>query len=243
VPLLRGRLRRRAPKLPRAGASDRSERGRRQLRGRGRSPRRAARALGSSRFGGDRSALGRPYATIALVAATAVVWVLARAEPQVYLELPIVGTLGGSWWRLFTYPFVYFPKTGMYAFAATSAIALFGWLLERRHGPLAVLVVFFGAAVTGGLVAVAVYDLPVVGGANAAALGLLAAWAAPDVIALRADGDYEGDLLGAGIFAALLLALPFALQLEEASWLAGAVGGPVGLLLGYALQARGDPDL
>jgi membrane associated rhomboid family serine protease len=237
-PYCGGRLRRRAPKLPRVGAPQGKERERRP---RGAAKARGMRSLGESRFGGDRSELARPYATIALVAATAVVWVLARAEPETYVELPVAGPLGGDWWRLFTHEFLYFPKTGMYAFVATGAVALFGWLLERRHGPFAVLVVFFAAAVTGALVALAVYEVPIVGGANAAALGLIGAWAAPDLSALRTGAAYEGDLIGTAAFAALLLALPFALQIQEASWLAGAVGGVVGLVLGVGMHARGEP--
>ena len=72
-------------------------------------------------------------------------------------------------------------------------------------------------------------------GANAPALALLAAWAAPDLRAARAGAYYEGDLLGAGAIAALLLALPFARP--EASWLAGVVGGAIGLLAGLGMNA------
>ena len=73
-----------------------------------------------------------------------------------------------------------------------------------------VLALFFGAGAAGALAAEAVYSDPFVAGANAGALALLAAWAAPDLQALRAGEYYEGDLLGAGAFAALLLAIPFA---------------------------------
>ena len=113
------------------------------------------------------------------------------------------------------------------------AVAIFGWLLERRHGPAVVLVVFFGAGATGALVASAVYAEPLVSGANGAALGLLAAWAVPDLIAARAGDYYEGDLLGVAAIAALLLALPYARP--EASWLAGVTGAVVGLLLGFGM--------
>ncbi len=65
-------------------------------------------------------------------------------------------------------------------------------------------------------------------GGNAAALALLAAWAAPDLLAPRSDAYYEGDLLGAAALAALLLALPFACC-PEASWLAGVIGAALGL--------------
>ena len=63
------------------------------------------------------------------------------------------------------------------------------------------------------------------------ALGLLAAWAVPDLRAARTGYYYEGDLLGAAAIAAFLLAIPFARP--EASWLAGGSrGAVVGLLVG-----------
>ncbi len=65
---------------------------------------------------------------------------------------------------------------------------------------------------------------------NAAALALLAAWAAPDLESAREARYCEGDLLGAGALAALLLAIPFARP--EASWLAGVTGAVLGLLVG-----------
>ncbi len=58
--------------------------------------------------------------------------------------------------------------------------------MERRHGPLVVLALFLGAGVSGGLVAEVLYAEPVVSGANAGALALLAAWAVPDLEAARA---------------------------------------------------------
>jgi len=70
------------------------------------------------------------------------------------------------------------------------------------------------------------------------ALALLGAWAAPDLRAARAGDYYEGDLLGAGALAALMLAIPFVRP--EVSWLAGVTGGVLGLLVGLGLQ-RGDP--
>jgi hypothetical protein len=100
-----------------------------------------------------------------------------------------------------------------------------------------VLALFFGAGAAGALVAGAVYAFPLVSGANASALALLAAWAAPDVEAARA-GDYrEGDLLGAGALAALLLAMPFARP--EASWMGGVTGAVLGLVVGVGIHRLG----
>ena len=150
----------------------------------------------------------------------------------------IVGPLDGDWWKLLSTQFAYL--NGLYAFVALLAVAIFGWLLERRHGPAVVLVVFFGAGATGALVASAVYADPLVSGANGAALGLLAAWAVPDLLDARAGNYYEGDLLGVAAIAALLLALPYARP--EASWLAGVTGALVGLLLGFGMYRLDSPE-
>lgn len=148
-----------------------------------------------------------------------------------FFELAVAGPLHGDWWKLFSSPFVYID--GLYAFVALLATALFGWLLERRHGPFVVLTVFFGGAVTGALVADAVYTAPIVSGANGGALALIVAWSVRDLQAARRGRYYEGELLGAGAFAATLLLAPYARP--EASWLAGAVGAGVGLMLGLGL--------
>jgi membrane associated rhomboid family serine protease len=229
------RLRRRAPKLPRAHVPSRTPRPRGRLRGLI-----AATPLGRAgrvrerptRFRESRWIAIRPYATILLVAVGAGAWVAARAEPRVLYESIVLGPLHGQWWRLFTSSLVY--GSGIYAFVCLTAIALFGWLLEQRHGPVAVLVLFFGAAATGALVALAAYPVPVVSGGQAAALALLAAWAVPDLESAREGSYYDGDLLGAAAFAALLLAMPFAVG--QTSWLAGLTGGAVGLLFGVALH-------
>ena len=235
-PYCGNRLRRRAPKLPRAHVPSRARRGRLGTLLRVPAPgvRRARAGVGSRP---SPWSAPRPYTTIALVAAGCAAWIAWHAEPQIYLHMAIIGSLHGQWWRLLTCEFAYL--SGPYAFVALVAIAIFGWLIERRHGALALLALFFGAGVAGALVASAVYPEPVVGGGNAVALALLAAWAAPDLVAARTGSYYEGDLLGAGAIAALVLAVPFALQSAEASWLAGVTGGALGLLAGLGLSQMG----
>jgi membrane associated rhomboid family serine protease len=174
--------------------------------------------------------------TIVLVGVSCVAWVVAHAEPELFVRMTIIGPLQGDWWKLFTNEFAYID--GVYAFVAIAAVAIFGWLFERRHGPAAVLALFLGAGATGALVASAVYSYPIVSGANAAALALLAAWAAPDLEAARAGGEYEGELLGAAAIAALLLAIPFARP--EISWLAGVTGGALGLVVGLGMRQLGE---
>jgi hypothetical protein len=166
-----------------------------------------------------------------LVAVGCLAWIVWHAEPDVYEHMALIGPLDGDWWELFASAFVY--TYGVLAFVVLFAVALFGWLLERRYGPVMVLALFLGASATGALVALAVYPVPIVEGANAGALALLAAWAAPDLEAARAGEHYEGDLLGAAAIAALLLAIPFARQ--EVSWLAGVTGGALGLVVGLGV--------
>jgi len=232
------RLRRRAPKLPRVNAASTPAPEPRsgllsRLRGRSRSSAgRPAPARGGY-AGASRWESSRPYATIALVAATCVVWVLEHAKGDLYVHMAVLGPLNGEWWKLLTSEFAYL--SGVYAFVATVAVAVFGTLLERRHGPVVVLALFFGAGAAGALAALAAYPLPIVSGANAAALALIAAWAAPDLRAARGGTYYEGDLLGATAIALLLLLVPFARP--EASWLAGVVGALIGLVAGYGISA------
>ena len=235
------RLRRRAPKLPREGEPSRARRGllgRRGSQGQGHAPSERARARLARSPLLSRTIAERPYATIAIVAASCVLWVILRAGYFDAAKLVVFGPLQGDWWKLLTTQLVYL--NGLYAFATLLVVAIFGWLLERRLGALVVLGLFLGAGATGALVAIAVYPVAVVIGANAGALALLAAWAAPDLRAARGGGHYEGDLLGTGALAALLLAIPFVLALPEASWLAGVTGAVLGLLAGLGLQ-RGDP--
>ncbi len=176
-----------------------------------------------------------PYASLALVAVSCVAWIAIRGGYLGVGKLIVLGPLSGDWWRLFSAPFVYGGgfTGGMTMFATLLAIALFGGLLERRHGPLLVLLLFFACEAAGSLVAEAVYPMAFVTGANAGALALLAAWAAPHLLAARAGEYYEADLLGAGAFAGVLLALPFVRG--ELSWLAGLTGGAMGLVYGLGL--------
>jgi membrane associated rhomboid family serine protease len=229
------RLRRRAPKLPRLGADLPTPRARSQRRSI-----LARLRVGSTpaRRRGDRRPLAagwsqlRPHATIGLVAVSCAGWIAWHAEPLAYEEMVIFGPLHGDWWRIFTSELVY--ANGFYAFLTLVTIAIFGWLIEQRHGALVVLALFFGAGSLGALAAVAAYPDPIVSGGNAAALALLAAWAVPDLLAARARSYYEGDLLAAGALAALILAIPYAYP--EASWLAGLSGAVIGLVAGLGLR-------
>ena len=134
-------------------------------------------------------------------------------------------------WRAFTTLFAY--SSAGYETVALGAIALFGWLLERRHGWWAPLIVFFVTGAGGAYVAVNVAGESVARGANGAALGLLAAWTMRDVLGRRAGREDESDLLGVLAIAVVLVLLPLAVN--EANGIAGVTGGVLGMILGLGL--------
>ena len=148
-------------------------------------------------------------------------------------QVAVFGKLSGDWWRVVTATFTY-NNTG-YAFATLFTIALYGWLMERRHGPATVLVLFAIGGIGGIAVSAVVYDFPFVLGANGAALALLIAWAIPDLLALRAGEEIDGDMLGTVALALAVGLMP--LVVKEASWVADGVGVLTGLLLGIPLGA------
>ena len=228
------RIQKRAPKLDKGLQPARNPR------------RRPSPSLGRLRSGeipGIRGDSG-PYATAAIIIATCVIWVITRAgyvsaQNLVVHDHPLV-----HWWLVLSAPFTYFyatgakdiAGTGVYQFVTLFAVAIFGWLLERRHGALAVLVLFAAGAVGGTYVASLVHVDHQIAGANGGALALLCAWAVPDLLARRAGREYGGDLLGAGVIALVLLAMP--LVRKEASAVAGGVGVLSGYLGGVALARR-----
>jgi membrane associated rhomboid family serine protease len=228
------RLRKRAPKLERGGTP--------------KAPRRARPRLAPLRSGEipgirpDR----RPYVTIVLVAASIVISllgligvsllsddavVLGSSTLDAWGQLVLSGPLDGDWWRLVTTQLVY-THTG-YEVAALTAIALFGTLLERRHGWWAPLLVFIVGGGAGMALVTAVESAPVAVGGNAAALALLAAWAMRDILGRRAGHEDDADLLGVLAIAALLVLLPVASA--EAHSLAGLGGGLAGIVFGLVL--------
>ena len=118
------------------------------------------------------------------------------------------------------------------------AIGLFGWLLERRHGPLVVIVLFLLGGI-GGLAATAgVYAMPIVLGAPGAALAMICAWSVPDLLSLSEGREVDGDLIGAAAIAIAVALMPLAAP--HASWVADIVGVIVGFGFGLPL-ARSVP--
>ena len=221
-PYCGNRLRKRAPKLDRHGRPTQKRRRR--------PPTPSLPRLRSGEIPGIR-AESRPYATMLLVA-LGIVGCLVWRTSLIHLDqLAVVGKPGNHWWRLISAPFVY-DNTG-FAFASLVTIALYGWLLERRHGPLPVIALFAIGGVGGMAATAAVYPVPVALGGNGAALALLVAWAIPDLLTLRRGEEIEGDLLGTLAIGVVVALMP--LVAEHASWVAGGVGVLGGVALGLPL--------
>jgi len=185
-----------------------------------------------------------PYATGAIIVATGIFWIATRAGWLSASGLVATSPLREHWSRVLSAPFTYFYGTsasgltgaGIYQFATLFAVAIFGWLLERRHGALPVAALFLVGAIGGTAVATLADTGVYVSGANGGALALLCAWAVPDLLARRRRRDYNGDLLGTGVIALVLLAMPIARP--EANPIAGGVGVLTGYLGGLGLARR-----
>jgi membrane associated rhomboid family serine protease/DNA-directed RNA polymerase subunit RPC12/RpoP len=227
------RLRKRAPKIEREGGVPKPPKpGRRERRGRRRErdpgPRLTRLRTGEIpgiRGDDDR----RPWATIVLVALSFGVFLSLAflVSSDLY-----VAAVGGDPWRYLTA--VFLNVNSWAQFAVIAGVAVFGWLLERRNGPVVVVVVFALA----GIGAIAGADALDPGrayfGTHGAALGLLAAWAVPVLLARRRGDDDEADLLGVGVFALVLLLVPVA---TGTSVLVSVLGALLGGLAGLALSA------
>jgi membrane associated rhomboid family serine protease len=219
-PYCGARVQKRAPKLNRGGTPKTSRRG----RSRPQLPRLKAGEIPGIRP--DR----RPWACWLLGAGS--VLVTLGAIVGVLDQLDLLYAIGFTDpWRPFTTLFVY-SRTA-YEIVVVGAVVLFGWLLERRHGAWAPLLVFFAAGAGGAWIAIQVANETVALGANGAALGMLAAWSMRDVLGRRAGREDDSDLLGVLAIAALLVLLPLADT--EASGVAGIAGGAIGLVLGLGL--------
>jgi hypothetical protein len=219
-PYCGNRLRKRAPKLDREGRV-----AERRLRAPSSLPR-----LKRGEIPGIRPDT-RPYATIVLVVTGIVGALLWRTNAVHKSTLIIFGKPTGHWWHVATAAFTY-DNAGV-AFAVLGTTAIFGWLLERRHGPIPVLVLFGLGAIGGIAVTTIAYPFPVALGGTGGALALLCAWAVPQLLALRSGEEVEADLIGTAVIAAVVALMPLADT--NVSWLSGAVGAAVGLALGLPL--------
>jgi membrane associated rhomboid family serine protease len=219
------RLRKRAPKL------DRNGRVTERVRRRPLTP--SLSRLRRGEIPGIRHEL-HPYATGLLVLLGVAGTLIWRTTLVTKFDLIIVGNPGHQWWRVLAAPFVY-DNTG-YAMLTLLVIAIYGWLIERRQGPVMVLfLALVGGA--GGLGLAGVFGVPasIVGymGGNGAALALLCAWAVPDLELMLRRHDFDGDLLGTAVLAGVVALMPLAEP--TASWVADGVGIVAGLVLGVLL--------
>src|SRR5688500_3567045 len=219
------RLRKRAPKIERAGKEGATKR-RRRVPTPGLGPLRTGEIPG---IRGDE--LRRPVMTIGLVAAGLLWWLaIIPLEDEGFR---IVLDPLGEWWQVLTAPFVHFND--WYQFAALGAVGLFGWLLERRNGPLVVLFTWLLGASGGMAVVKAVEGDVLAVGASGGALALLCAWAVPPLLQRRREGGEDDvDLLGPAVIFVLLALMPVARP--EVSEIATVVGILAGSLVGLALS-------
>ncbi len=227
-PYCGSRLRKRAPKLDREGRVTERKR---------RAPAPSLPRLRRDEIPGIRGE-GRPYATIALVLAGFAGTLLWRAALVGSTHAIALWARFGThlWWRLLVAPFTY-VNTG-YAIVALGTIAVYGWLLERRHGRVLVLAVFAIASIGGAAVTAAGSTLPLALGGNGGALALLIAWAIPDLLSLRAGEDIDGDLLGTAVIGVVVLLMPLAAP--GASWISAGIGVLTGIIVGLPLALTGE---
>ena len=220
------RLRKRAPKIERDGtvSEPKPKKQRKQRAAKMPRPRRERADVGA--------ALGasRPWATLALVLLSLFGYlVLAVEDPS---QVAVAGPIDGQWWRVASSLFLY--GSAWYELAAVLAIGIYAWLLEQRHGPFVVLGLFALCGAGGIALTAAIDPTPLAIGGNGAALGLLAAWAVPDLLARARGEEHEGDLLGTLVIALVVLLMPLAAL--EASAIAGFAGAVAGFLAGLIVH-------
>ena len=221
------RVRKRAPKIDRRGPNEEAEPRTRRMRPPRLSPLRRGEIPGIAHE-------SRPYATAAMVLLSLAVTILLATNRFNFDDVGgLAFALDHDYWRLVTTPFVYDTSGPFYEFVALVAIAVFGTLIERRFGSVVAIVIFLAAGAGGAALAVLLDDLPALGG-NAAALGLLTAWLVDDRLSARRGTDRGNDLIGVGVFAAVLLLLPVADT--QASVFAGLGGAAVGAVIGTVIS-------
>jgi len=242
------RLRKRAPKIERPDATPpKPSRRPQRPSARGRAAKPKAKAASQPRLGrlrggeipgirGDDSA--KPWATIVLVALSFGIWltVVFYAAPNLALK-----ALDGDPWLYLTASLLNANTAAQ--FAVVAGLGLFGWLIERSHGPIAVVAIFLLCGPGALAIAVALDPGTFVFGTQGAALGLMCAWLVPVLIARRrGGGDDDADLLGVLVIAAVLLLVPVVSQsslvtgdVRAGLAFSGLIGAGLGAIAGLIL--------
>src|SRR3954454_7169323 len=191
------RLRKRAPKIDRR-SGDASPRAARRV------PRPTLTPLRTGEIPGIRGdAFGRPNATILILALSLVGFLVLPFVARVDLGLT---DFSSDQWKIAVAPFIY--PNAWYQLAVLLAVGIFGWRLELRHGPILVVALFLACGIGGDAIATAVGSNAYVFGAPGAALGMLAAWALPDIGRARHGVEHDGDLLDTAGMAAVVALMP-----------------------------------
>jgi membrane associated rhomboid family serine protease len=226
-PYCGARLRKRAPKLERRGDGLEAQEPRRRRR---RMPRPGGVSFPVS--------TERPYATISIVLASAILLLIQKATGYGLISFGgVVVPFEGDWWRYFSAPFAYLDVG--YLFVVAIALAIFGTGIERRLGTLPTLVLLLACGSLGVLAAAAVADgqndIAVIAGGNGIALGAVAAWFVIRRSETSSSIGEDYDAVGVAVSAGALLLLP--LFVATADWWAGLAGGAVGALAGLLVAA------
>ena len=228
-PYCGARLRKRAPKLERRGDLLEAQRPKRRRRPRLRRPGHQRNPIHFS------ANADRPYATLGIIAISAILLLLQKATGNPLSTYGgLIVPLGDQWWRYLTAPFAYIDVG--YLFVVAVGLAIFATGVERRLGswPTALLLLACGAlgVLAAGGIASAKGEITVIAGGNGMALGAVAAWFAIRRAESHGAIDEEYDMIGVGVAAAVLVALP--LFAPTADFFACLVGGAVGGLAGLA---------
>jgi membrane associated rhomboid family serine protease len=173
--------------------------------------------------------------TIGIIAISAILLLIQKATGNPLSTYGgLIVPLSDQWWRYLTAPFAYIDVG--YLFVVAVGLAIFATGVERRLGswPTAVLLLSCGAlgVLAAGGIASAKGEITVIAGGNGMALGAIAAWFAIRRAESHGAIDEEYDMIGVGVAAAVLVALP--LFAPTADFFACLVGGAVGGLAGLA---------
>jgi len=165
------RVRKRAPKIDRRGSSEDEPEKRRRVRPPRLSPLKRGEIPGIAPE-------GKPYATGALIVLSLLLTLVISTGRVSTLDAgTVVDPIANEYWRFATAPFVYDSSSAFYAFVVLVAVGVFGSLIERRFGPVVLVLLFVGAGA----------------GGAALALQLRGALAHP-LAAVRALGDVRAHL-------------------------------------------------